>query len=102
MYRKREHETTPRGSSFGCSRNKRESRESRSIPAKTSVHQCMASTKKSEFVGQAEEFIPEQFENSSVDFKGQDPQIVPFGFGRRECPGLTFAIASIEYVIANL
>ena len=49
-----------------------------------------------------EEFIPERFENSSVDFKGQDFQFIPFGFGRRGCPGISFGVASIEYVIANL
>ena len=49
-----------------------------------------------------EEFIPERFENSSVDFKGQDFQFIPFGFGRRGCPGLLFGVASVEYVIANL
>ncbi|XWS47870.1 hypothetical protein CRYUN_Cryun13aG0022700 [Craigia yunnanensis] len=49
-----------------------------------------------------EEFIPERFENSPVDFKGQDFQFIPFGFGRRGCPGMPFAVASVEYVIANL
>ncbi|XWS48156.1 hypothetical protein CRYUN_Cryun13aG0048700 [Craigia yunnanensis] len=48
------------------------------------------------------EFIPERFENSPVDFKGQDFQFIPFGFGRRGCPGMLFGVASIEYVIANL
>ena len=50
----------------------------------------------------SEEFFPERFENNSVDFKGQDSQFIPFGFGRRGCPGLSFGIASIEYVIATL
>ncbi|XVE56694.1 hypothetical protein DITRI_Ditri04bG0031200 [Diplodiscus trichospermus] len=49
-----------------------------------------------------EEFIPERFVNSPVDFKGQDFQFIPFGFGRRGCPGLLFAVASIEYLTANL
>ncbi|KAL4387466.1 hypothetical protein GQ457_09G027980 [Hibiscus cannabinus] len=49
-----------------------------------------------------EEFIPERFENSSIDFKGEDFEFIPFGFGRRGCPGLPFAVASIEYVVANL
>ncbi|GMN58602.1 hypothetical protein TIFTF001_027697 [Ficus carica] len=56
MYRKREHETTPCGSSFGCSGNKRERRESRRLTYSSknkSVHQCMANAKKPEFVGQA-------------------------------------------------
>ncbi|TYH51126.1 hypothetical protein ES332_D10G252800v1 [Gossypium tomentosum] len=49
-----------------------------------------------------EEFIPERFENSSIDFKGQDVQFIPFGFGRRSCPGIPFAVSVIEYVMANL
>ncbi|XWS51318.1 hypothetical protein CRYUN_Cryun12cG0166700 [Craigia yunnanensis] len=49
-----------------------------------------------------EEFIPERFENSPVDFKGQDFQFIPFGIGRRGCPGMPFGVASIEYVISNL
>ncbi|XP_040974003.1 cytochrome P450 71A1-like [Gossypium hirsutum] len=49
-----------------------------------------------------EEFIPERFENSRVHFKGQDFQFIPFGCGRRDCPGMPFAIASLEYLVANL
>ncbi|XVF60190.1 hypothetical protein PTKIN_Ptkin08bG0024500 [Pterospermum kingtungense] len=50
----------------------------------------------------SEEFIPERFENSSVDFKGQDFHFIPFGLGRRGCPGMPFAVLSIEFVVANL
>ena len=49
-----------------------------------------------------EEFLPERFKDNPVDFRGQDFEFLPFGGGRRGCPGLTFAVASIEYVIANL
>lgn len=51
---------------------------------------------------QPEEFLPERFLKSSDDFKGQDFHFIPFGDGRRGCPGMTFGIASAEYVIANL
>lgn len=49
-----------------------------------------------------EEFVPERFLNSSVDFTGQHSQFFPFGAGRRGCPGISLAIAETEYVLANL
>ncbi|KAK9019576.1 hypothetical protein V6N11_054092 [Hibiscus sabdariffa] len=49
-----------------------------------------------------EEFIPERFEKSSIDFKGEHFHFIPSGFGRRRCPGIPFGIASVEYLMANL
>ncbi|GLT84000.1 hypothetical protein SLE2022_022600 [Rubroshorea leprosula] len=51
---------------------------------------------------QPEEFIPERFLNSSVDFKGHDFQLIPFGSGRRGCPGILFATTINELFLANL
>lgn len=51
---------------------------------------------------QPEEFLPERFLNSSIDFKGHDFQLIPFGAGRRGCPGIAFATATNEFVLANL
>ncbi|XP_023520088.1 cytochrome P450 71A1-like [Cucurbita pepo subsp. pepo] len=49
------------------------------------------------------EFIPERFmEKNCADFKGLDFEFIPFGSGRRKCPGLSFALASFECVLANL
>lgn len=48
------------------------------------------------------EFRPERFMGSSIDFKGQDFQLIPFGAGRRICPGIGFAVPIIELAIANL
>ncbi|KAI3464159.1 hypothetical protein Pfo_020822 [Paulownia fortunei] len=47
-------------------------------------------------------FQPERFLNSSIDFKGLDFELIPFGAGRRGCPGIAFAVANIEFVLANL
>ena len=50
----------------------------------------------------ANEFSPERFVNNPIDFKGRDFQFIPFGAGRRGCPGLSFAITSLEVALANL
>ncbi|KAL1542036.1 unspecific monooxygenase [Salvia divinorum] len=49
-----------------------------------------------------DKFHPERFLNSSLDFKGLDFKFAPFGHGRRGCPGIALAIASVELVLANL
>ncbi|XP_022987235.1 cytochrome P450 71A25-like [Cucurbita maxima] len=51
---------------------------------------------------EAEEFRPERFMNSSIDFKGQDFELIPFGAGRRGCPGVEFATVINEIGLANL
>ncbi|MFS7986180.1 putative cytochrome P450 [Helianthus anomalus] len=50
----------------------------------------------------AEMFKPERFMNSCVDFKGFHYELLPFGSGRRGCPGMQFAISITELVLANL
>ncbi|MCD7472199.1 hypothetical protein HAX54_013207 [Datura stramonium] len=49
-----------------------------------------------------EEFVPERFLNSDIDFKGQDYELIPFGAGRRRCPGITLGVASTELALSNL
>ncbi|KAK9995638.1 hypothetical protein SO802_020324 [Lithocarpus litseifolius] len=49
-----------------------------------------------------EEFLPERFANNSIDFKGHHEQFIPFGMGRKGCPGISFAIIEAEYLLANL
>ena len=51
---------------------------------------------------EAEEFRPDRFLNSFIDFKGQDFELIPFGAGRRGCPGTQFAAMAIEVVLANI
>ncbi|CAO2199688.1 unnamed protein product [Urochloa humidicola] len=55
----------------------------------------------------AEEFVPERFlmdvdGAAAVDYRGQDFRFVPFGAGRRGCPGIGLAEASIEMGLASL
>ncbi|KAF3570129.1 hypothetical protein F2Q69_00060784, partial [Brassica cretica] len=49
-----------------------------------------------------EDFIPERFENSSVDFRGQHFDLLPFGSGRRVCPAMAMGIAIVELGLMNL
>ncbi|XXG88767.1 hypothetical protein AAC387_Pa12g0939 [Persea americana] len=49
-----------------------------------------------------EEFIPERFTNSPIDFKGHHFQYIPFGARRRVCPRISFAILTMELALANL
>ncbi|KAK9926780.1 hypothetical protein M0R45_023993 [Rubus argutus] len=73
------------------------------IPAKTSVYlNAFAIQRDPKYWERPDEFLPDRFEGNSVDFKGEDFQFVPFGGGRRGCPGQAFGVASTEYVLANL
>nr|AMZ03382.1 cytochrome P450 CYP71D379 [Plectranthus barbatus] len=49
-----------------------------------------------------EKFEPERFERSPKEFLGADFDYLPFGAGKRMCPGITFSMASVELVIAQL
>ena len=49
------------------------------------------------------EFQPERFMNGAgVDLKPNEFHYLPFGFGRRMCPGVHSASATVETMLANL
>jgi cytochrome P450 len=50
------------------------------------------------------EFRPERFLTTQfgVDFKGQHFELIPFGAGRRVCPGISFALQVMQLTLATL
>ncbi|KDP26737.1 hypothetical protein JCGZ_17895 [Jatropha curcas] len=47
-------------------------------------------------------YNPERFVENDIDIKDQDFRFLPFGGGRRGCPGYTFGLATIEIALARL
>ncbi|WVZ83024.1 hypothetical protein U9M48_030212 [Paspalum notatum var. saurae] len=50
----------------------------------------------------ADEFEPERFEDGSRDFTGGSYEFLPFGSGRRMCPGFNYGLASMELAFVGL
>ncbi|KAL7144070.1 hypothetical protein ABFS83_08G233900 [Erythranthe nasuta] len=50
-----------------------------------------------------ERFWPDRFvESPNVDLRGRDFQLIPFGSGRRGCPGMQLALTIVQLVVAQL
>ncbi|KAL8479704.1 hypothetical protein ACS0TY_026580 [Phlomoides rotata] len=47
-------------------------------------------------------FEPERFFNSEIDYKGQHFELLPFGSGRRICPGMPLADRMLPLMVASL
>ncbi|XP_043695097.1 cytochrome P450 CYP82D47-like [Telopea speciosissima] len=50
------------------------------------------------------EFQPERFltSHTDVDVRGKSFELLPFGSGRRSCPGITFALQTMNLTVARL
>ncbi|KAK8943009.1 hypothetical protein KSP39_PZI009223 [Platanthera zijinensis] len=73
------------------------------IPAKTRVIINMwAIARDAKYWVDPNTFWPERFEGSSVDYRGAHFEFMPFGAGRRMCPGIQFGLATVEIVLAYL
>lgn len=49
-----------------------------------------------------EKFNPERFLDSEIDYRGNDFQYIPFGAGRRICPGISYSLPNIVLPFAQL
>ncbi|XP_024542442.1 cytochrome P450 71A1-like [Selaginella moellendorffii] len=50
----------------------------------------------------ASRFDPDRFLGSCVDVKGQHFELLPFGAGRRGCPGIHLGLTTVYYILGNL
>ncbi|KAL6650129.1 hypothetical protein ACP70R_014353 [Stipagrostis hirtigluma subsp. patula] len=50
----------------------------------------------------ADEFKPERFEDSTRDFMGSNYEYLPFGAGRRMCPGIAYGLPVMEMALVQL
>ncbi|XP_015057944.1 cytochrome P450 71D7-like [Solanum pennellii] len=72
------------------------------IPLKTKVLiNVWALGRDPEYWDDPESFKPERFEQCSVDFVGNNFEFLPFGSGRRVCPGISFGLTNIYSSLAQ-
>ncbi|PNX94381.1 cytochrome p450 71d11-like protein [Trifolium pratense] len=73
------------------------------IPVKTKVIvNALAIATDPNYWTEPEKFYPERFIDSTVDYKGNNFEYIPFGAGRRMCPGSIFGLRSVELTLATL
>ncbi|XWS27748.1 hypothetical protein CRYUN_Cryun25bG0007300 [Craigia yunnanensis] len=73
------------------------------VAAKTRVFiNAWALGRDPDYWSEPDKFYPERFLSSSVDYMGTNFEFIPFGAGRRMCPGKLFAAPNVELPLAQL
>uniref|UniRef100_A0A7N0V428 Cytochrome P450 n=1 Tax=Kalanchoe fedtschenkoi TaxID=63787 RepID=A0A7N0V428_KALFE len=73
------------------------------IPAKTLVYvNAWAIGRDPDEWEKPHDFYPDRFLGKDIDFKGTDFELIPFGSGRRICPGIHMGSVTVEVGLANL
>ncbi|CAH8361848.1 unnamed protein product [Eruca vesicaria subsp. sativa] len=73
--------------------------EGYNIPRKTWIHvNIWALHRKPNVWKDPEAFIPERFMDNEIDYKGVKFELLPFGSGRRMCPGMGMALVHLRLI----
>ena len=73
------------------------------VPKKTWIHVNIWGVHRNPNVwNDPETFIPERFMDNEIDYKGLNFELLPFGSGRRMCPGMGMGMALAHLTLINL
>ncbi|BBN11308.1 protein MpCYP824A1 [Marchantia polymorpha subsp. ruderalis] len=73
------------------------------IPAKTRLYVNVFAIGRDPTVwDRALDFLPERFLESQIDCRGQNFELLPFGSGRRICPGMSLGLSMVQLTLSRL